>query len=154
MISGSFLFTSTSSTISVCTLLVYIRESPIWKGEVGDLVWFYSLQTLFDVMNTGLSNFCKAASLIASSSVFALKFIGFPVIGSSFVHMEAKAKLNMEYLGIDSNLLQNPANFIKLYCIYNSGRNYSEWFIVSLYLPKYRVKTKYLPFVNTHFPSS
>ena len=34
IISGSFVFTSTIYTISLCISFVYVRESPIWKGEI------------------------------------------------------------------------------------------------------------------------
>ena len=40
MLPGSFLFTSTSSIILLYTSIVYIRDSPIWKGGVGDLFLF------------------------------------------------------------------------------------------------------------------
>ena len=94
MLSVSFLFTSTISTISLCPLFVYIIELLIWQGEFGALDWVESIQTLFDGLTIGLSDLCDTASLITSSSASGLKTIGFPVIGYSFFHMEEKAKLN------------------------------------------------------------
>ena len=90
MLSGLFVFTSTSSTIWLCPSFVYLRESPIRKGEVGALVWDECLQDLFDGMNRGLSNLCETDSLITSSSDYGVKYIWLLVLGSSFVHMWAK----------------------------------------------------------------
>ena len=83
---------------------MYIRYSPIWKGEVGVLVWVDYFPTLFDGLTRGLYNLCDTASFITSSSDYGVKFIGLPVLGSSFVHTEAEAKLNVEPLE-DTTLL-------------------------------------------------
>ena len=64
--------------------------------------------------------------------------------------MEAKAKLNMEYLEIDPTILQNPENLLNTAWISNSGRQFYEWAIVFLYLPKYQLKIEYFFFVSTH----
>ena len=85
---------------------------------------------------------------------FWSKSIVFPVLVSSFVHMEAKAKLDVEYLEIYPTLLQNPENLIKPAWISNPGRQFSEWDIVFLYFPKSQVKIKYFLFVSTHVNSS
>ena len=68
--------------------------------------------------------------------------------------MEAKVKLNVEYIEIDPTLLQNTENLLKPDCIYNSVRQFSEWAIVFVYFPKYQVKIEYFIFVSNHFPSS
>ena len=81
------------------------QESPIRKGEVGALGWVEFIQTLFDGLTRGLSKLYETTSIITLSSASGVKSIGFPVLGSSFVHMEAKVKLNVEYLDIDPNLL-------------------------------------------------
>ena len=52
---------------------MYIRESQIWKGEVGALVWVEPLQTVFGGLTRGLSNLCETASLITSSSDSGVK---------------------------------------------------------------------------------
>ena len=54
MISVSYVFTSTNYAISLCTSSVYLRESPIWKGEFVALDWVESLQNLFDGLTRGL----------------------------------------------------------------------------------------------------
>ena len=74
---------------------MYLIESPTLKGEVGVLVLFEFLQTLFYGLNRGLSNLYETATLITSSSAYGVISIGFSVIGSSFVHMKAKEKLNV-----------------------------------------------------------
>ena len=76
---------------------MYLIESTIFRGEVGALVLVESLQTLFGVLTGGLSNFCETSSLITSSSASGVRYVGLPVIGSYFAHMESKAKLNVEY---------------------------------------------------------
>ena len=124
---------------------MYLRDSPIWKGEVGALVWVESLQ-LFNLLTRALSNFCETASLITSSSDYGVKPIGLTVLGSSFVHMKAKAKLDVEYFEIDSNLLQNTLNLLNPSWISNSRRKYFEWAIVLLYFPKFKVKIEYVLF--------
>ena len=68
VISGSLVFISTRSTISLCLSFVYLRELPIWKVEVGVLVCVEYLQTLFYGLTRGIYNFCATASLITSSS--------------------------------------------------------------------------------------
>ena len=106
MLSGSFVFKYTSSNIPLCPSLVYLRESPIWKGEVRALVWVESLQTLFDGLTRGLSNLCDTASLITSSSASWVKYISLPVIVSSLAHTYEKSKLIVEYLEIYHTLLE------------------------------------------------
>ena len=54
--------------------------------------------------------------------------------------MEAKAKLNVEYIEMDPTVLQMSANFLK-----------PAW--IFLYFPKSRVKIEYFLFVSTHVPS-
>ena len=108
---------------------MYPIELPIWKGEVGDLVWVESLQTLFGGLIRGISNLCETYYLITSSSASGVKSIVFSSLGSSIVHMEAKENLNVEYLEIYSTLLQNPADFLNPKSVSNSGRQSSEWAI-------------------------
>ena len=124
MLSRSCLFKSTRSTISLCPSFVYLRESPIWKGELGDLVWVYPLQTFFDRFNMVLYNFCETISLLTSSSDSRVKYIGLTVIGYSFVHMVGKANLNVQYLETYPNLLQDPENLIMSDWISNYGRTF------------------------------
>ena len=50
---------------------------------------------------------CETASLITSSSASGVKYIGLNVLVSYLVNMEAKEKLSVEYLEIDSTLLKN-----------------------------------------------
>ena len=83
---------------------MYLRESTIWKDEVEVLVFIESLQNLFDVLNRGLPNLCETPPLITSDSTSGLKPIGLTVLGSSIVKIEAKSKLNVEYIEIDPNL--------------------------------------------------
>ena len=110
---GLLIVISTRSTISLFPSFLYIRESPIWKGEVRVLVCVESIQTLFDGLTRSMTNFCDTVSLITSYSTYGLKSIGLPVLGSFLVHTEAKENLNVEYLDIDPTLLQNPENLIK-----------------------------------------
>ena len=63
------------------------------------------LQTLFDGLTRGLSNFFDTASLITSSLTSGVKYIVLPVLGSSLVYMEAKEKLDAEYVEIYPTLL-------------------------------------------------
>ena len=84
---------------------MYLRESPIWKGEFGALFWVEYLQALFDELTRDVSNLCETDFLINSSSFSGVKSIGLPVLVSFFVHMEEKANLNVEYLKIDPTLL-------------------------------------------------
>ena len=65
VLSGSLSFLLNRSTISLCIYFVYLRESPICKGEVGVLVYDESLQNLFDKLTRGLSNLCENESLMA-----------------------------------------------------------------------------------------
>ena len=60
---------------------VYYWESPIWKGEVGFLVCFESLQNLFYVLTRRLSNLCETASLVTSYSTSGVKSISLPILG-------------------------------------------------------------------------
>ena len=92
--------------ISLCPSFVYLRSLQTRKGEVVVLVCVESLQTLFDELTRDQSNFCETASLINSFSWSGVKYIGLPVLGSSLVHMEAKAKLNVEYIKIYLTLFQ------------------------------------------------
>ena len=103
---------------------MYLRESPTWKSEFGALVLVESIKTFFDGFNRGMSNFCETVSLINSSSSSGVKPIGLPVLGSSFVHMEAKVNLNLEYLEIDTTFLQNSENLINPAWISNSRTSY------------------------------
>ena len=64
MLSGSFLCSSASSTISLCPKGLHLRESSILNGEVGDLFLFESLQILFDGLTRVLSSSCETASFI------------------------------------------------------------------------------------------
>ena len=113
MLSVSFLFTFNSYNIPLCPSFVYLRESPIWKVELGALVWVESLKTVFDGLSRGISNLCETTSLISSLSYSGVKSIGLPVLGSSFVHTEEKARLNVEYHDINTTLLKNPSNLLK-----------------------------------------
>ena len=94
---------------------------------------------MFDGWNRGLSDLCETASLIISYSASGVKSIGFPVLGSFFVYMEAKEKLNVEYLEIYPTLLQYPTNLLNPYFISNYGRQFAEGDIVFLYFPKCQV---------------
>ena len=153
LLSGSVVFIFTGSTILLCTSIVYLRESPIWKGEVGVLVYIESIQTLFDGLTKGMYNFCETISLINSSSSSGVKPIVFPVHGSSLVNIEAKEKFKVEYLDIDTTLLQNKAKFLKPDWISNYGRQFSEWAIVFMHIQKSHVKIEYFLFVSTHVTS-
>ena len=64
---------------------MYLRKSPIWKGEVGDLVCVESIQTLFDGLTICLYDLCDTASLIISLPHYGVKPTGLPVIGSYLV---------------------------------------------------------------------
>ena len=154
VLSVSLVFITTISTISLCPSFVYLRESHIWKVEVGIFVFVESLQNLFGGLTRGLSILCETASLITSPSTYGVKSIGLPILGSSLVHVEAKSKLNVESLEIYPTLLKNPANLLKPSWICNSGRQFSEWAIVFFYFPKSQVKAEYLIFVGTHVPPS
>ena len=101
---------------------MYLRESPIWKGEGGFLVCADSIQTLFYGLTKGQSNLCDTEYLITSSSTSKVKSIGLPALGSSLVHMDIKTKLNVEYLKIDPNLMKNTENLLNQSWISNSGR--------------------------------
>ena len=70
--------------------------------------------------------FCDSDSLITSSSASVVKYIGLPVLGSSWVHMDTKAKLNVEYLEIDTTLLQNTENRLNPDCISKYVKLFSE----------------------------
>ena len=65
---------------------------------------------------------CETASLITSYSTSGIKSIGFPVLGYPLVNIDAKEKLDVEYIEIDLNLLQNPENFLTPAWVYNYGR--------------------------------
>ena len=45
-------------------------------------------------------------------------------------------KLNVEFIEIDPTLLQKPETLQNPAWIFNSGRQFSEWAILFLYLPK------------------
>ena len=64
ILSGAFIFTYTSFNISSCISFVYLMGSQICKGEFGALILVDSLQSLFDGLARGLSNFCYTVSLI------------------------------------------------------------------------------------------
>ena len=140
VLSEILVFISTSSNFSLCPSLVYLKESPIWKGEVGVLVCVESLQTLFDELNRGLFNLFETTFLITSSSTYGVKCIWLHIIGSYLLHMEEKVKLNVEDLEIDPNIFQNLEKLLKPYCISNPGRQSFNWVVVCLYLPKSQVK--------------
>ena len=91
-----------------------------------DVDFELSLSKLFDVLTIGLSNLCETASIITSSSYSGVKSIGLLVLGYSFVNMEEKAKLNVEYIEIYPTLLQNSENLLNPDWIYNSGRKCSK----------------------------
>ena len=59
-------------------------------------------------LTRGLFNLCENSSLITASSTSGVKYIGLPVIGSSIFHIEANAKLNVEYIEIYSTIFQHP----------------------------------------------
>ena len=63
-------------------------------------------------LTRGASNLCETASPITPSSTYGIKFFGMPVLGSSYVHMEAKVELNMEYLENDLIIYQNPERLL------------------------------------------
>ena len=74
---------------------MYIIEPPIWKGEIGVLVWVESLRTFFDEFTRGLSNFFETESLMTSSSASGVNSIDFNVLGSYLAHMDSKEKLDV-----------------------------------------------------------
>ena len=116
-----------------------MRESPIWKGEFGVLVCIESLQTLFDGFTRCMYNLWDIAYPIPSSSTYGVIIIGLPVIWSPPFHIDAKEKLNLEYLYIYPTILKNIANFLKPDWISNYVRQCSEWAIFFMYFPKYQV---------------
>ena len=73
-----------------------------------------------------MSNCFETVSLITSYSTSEVKYIYFTVIGYPLVLMEAKEKLNVESLDIDTNLLQNPDNLLKPALTSNSRRQFYE----------------------------
>ena len=91
---------------------MYLRESPIWRGGVRFLVCIKSIQALVAGFTRGVYNLCETISLITSSSTSGVKTIGLTFLGSSILHMDAKAKLNLEYREIDPTLLQNLSNLL------------------------------------------
>ena len=123
---GPLLFISTRSTLSLWTSCVYLRESLIWIVVVGFLACVYFIQTLFGVLTRGVSSSCDTASLITSFSNYGVKSIGLPVLGSYFLHMDEKAKLNLESIDINPTILKNTENLLKPAWMYDFGRNVSE----------------------------
>ena len=97
-----------------------------------------------------MSNFCETAYIIFSPLTFGVKSTDLPVFGSSIVHMQENANLNLKSIDIDTILLQNPENLLKISWIYNYGKHFTEWSIVFLYFPKYQIKIEYLLFVTSH----
>ena len=95
------MFKSIRFIISLYTSIAYLREVTFWKGEVETLVCVQSLLDLFYGLTTCLSNLCKTASIITSYSMYGVKSIGLPGIGSSTVDIEARDNLNVEYFEID-----------------------------------------------------
>ena len=95
-------------------------------NKLGVLTCVEYIQTLFDRLTRVLFNFCNTASLLTSSSTSWGKSIDLPVIGSFLVNMEAKAKLKVEYIDIDRNILQNPAYLLNPDRISNFGIQISE----------------------------
>ena len=87
-------------------------ESPICKGVVGALFWADSLKRFLDGLTKGISHLFLTDSLITLSSYSWVKSIGLPVIGSSFVYMDPKEKLDMESLDMDPTIFQNPENLL------------------------------------------
>ena len=81
---------------------MYLRASPIWK--FGVLVFVEYHQILFDGLIRGLFNLCETEPKITSCLTNGVKSSGLHVLGSLIVHMEAKEKLNIEYLDIDPTL--------------------------------------------------
>ena len=78
MLSRSFLFKPTISTNSFCPSIVYLRESPIFKGDVGVLFWFDSLQTLLDGLTRFMSYLWVTSPLMNSHSTSGVKYILIP----------------------------------------------------------------------------
>ena len=124
--------------------LICVSERVANLLKIGSWVWVEFLQTFFDGLTRGLYNFGDTASLFTSSSACIVKSIGFTVLGYSLVHMQAKKNYKMKYLEIDSNLLQYPQKILNPYFISNFERQFYEWDIVLLYVPKYQVRILFL----------
>ena len=90
---------------------MYLKDSPICKGEVGALVWGEYLQSVFDGLNRGMSNFFETTSLITSSSASRVKCIGLYVIVSSSFAYGGKGKVTC---GISLNLFHSLEKSRKL----------------------------------------
>ena len=105
--------------------------------------WSFSLSWVspkqFNGFTRVMYNLYETASLITSSSDSGVRNIGFPVLVSSFLYMEAKERLNVWYLEIDPTILQNTENLLNTPWISNSRRQFSLWDIVFFYFPKYQV---------------
>ena len=89
-------------------------------------------------MTRGITKFYDTDPLITLSSDYVLRSIVLTVFGSSFVNMDWKENINVEYFEIETTLFKNPENLLKPAWISNSGIQFSEWDIVFLYLPRYK----------------
>ena len=96
-----------------------------FKGESGGLDFVDSLHNLLDGSTRGICNLCDMESLITLISTCGGKPIVFTVIGYYFVLMEVKAKLIVEYLEIEPNLLHNWTNLRNPFFLSSSGRHCS-----------------------------
>ena len=115
---------------------------------MGSISRYSTLNLAFDCICTR----DEAITLKPVDLTLEVEYVGFPVLDSSLVHMQSKAKLNVEYLEIDPTLLQNPANLLDPDWISNYGRQFSEWAIVCLYSPKSQVKMEFLSLLVPMFP--
>ena len=79
-----------------------------------EFIFFKSLQTLFVGLTRFMSNFCETAYILFSPLTFGVKSTDLPVFGSSIVHMQENANLNLKSIDIDTILLQNPENLLKI----------------------------------------
>ena len=76
----------------------------------------------FGGLTRGLYNLCDNDSLINPSYDYGVKYIVMSVFSSSFLSMGEKAKLDIDYLEIDPNLLITAENLLNTDWIHISRR--------------------------------
>ena len=77
---------------------------------------------MFEGVTSVLSSVYDTASITTTSSTSVVNSIILTFIGSFFVVMQMKAKLNIECLDIDTSLLKNPSRFLKPYWLSSFNR--------------------------------
>ena len=78
------------------------------------------------VQSRSCCQICETEYLITSFSTSVVKYIGFPVIGSSFVPIYLKKNFVVELLDIEPTTIQNTEILKNPVCISNSGRIFPE----------------------------